>query len=381
MLLLLCLGLGACGQPAMLEQLSADSTCRATVHLGGASEPAAEEADSVASEQPADVEWLLPPTSADVRQLNAWCAAVGPAVLGHWSEPLGTPVSEEAGQGDGDTTAVAAPGPAIDSLLVVSWNVHIGGGELERLVGEIRSGEITGQPVEHFVLLLQEAYRGGEVIPPYDAGLPGGSGVKAAPPNRERKDIVRVAREHALDLFYAPSMRNGTDEDRGNAILSTLPLQEPFAVELPVARQRRVAVGGYIGGKSSSLSPRMLVMSVHLESDAAGLVDDDAARMAQAQALLESLDDEGPAVVAGDFNTRSYGTRSELVGRMLQAYPDTPPFPTGPTYVRAFGIYRLYLDYMFFRLPAGAEATYWRLPTPYNSDHYPLVGWVILDGV
>ena len=374
----------------MLEELSADSTCRTTIHVGPASVRTAETVDTVASDdqaadsvpaEPNEVRWLLPRSSGDVQQLNAWCAAVGPAIVGGWAEPLGTPVSADAPATPGDTTGAAELGPSIDSLLVVSWNVHVGGGELERLVEEIRSGEITGQPVEHFVLLLQEAYRGGELLPSYDPSLPGGSGVDAEPLTGERKDIARIAREQALDVFYAPSMRNGTEEDRGNAILSTLPLQEPFAVELPVARQRRVAVGAYIGGKSGALPLRMLLSSVHLESDAAGLLDDEAARMAQAEALLESLEDQGPAVVAGDFNTRGSGTRSELVGRMLQAFPDTPPFPTGPTYVRAFGIYRLYLDYMFFRLPDPARATYWRLPTPYNSDHYPLVGWVLLDGV
>ena len=41
-------------------------------------------------------------------------------------------------------------------------------------------------------------------------------------------------------------MRNGepgvTSEDRGNAILSTLPLSDLTAIELPLERQRRVAL-------------------------------------------------------------------------------------------------------------------------------------------
>ena len=43
-------------------------------------------------------------------------------------------------------------------------------------------------------------------------------------------------------------MRNGPElrEDRGNAIISTEPLLDPFALELPLARQRRVALGAAV---------------------------------------------------------------------------------------------------------------------------------------
>jgi len=46
-------------------------------------------------------------------------------------------------------------------------------------------------------------------------------------------------------------MRNGEHEgiaeDRGNAIVSTMPLQRPRLIELPLQRQRRV--GGHGGGR------------------------------------------------------------------------------------------------------------------------------------
>ena len=68
---------------------------------------------------------------------------------------------------------------------------------------------------------------------------------RTAPPHPI--DIVAISRELGLSLIYVPSMRNGGSpddpaEDRGNAILSTLPLSEPVAVELPGERQRRVVI-------------------------------------------------------------------------------------------------------------------------------------------
>ena len=51
-------------------------------------------------------------------------------------------------------------------------------------------------------------------------------------------------------MLYAPSMRNGESagggEDRGNAIVSTLPLADPTVIELPLERQRRVVVAASI---------------------------------------------------------------------------------------------------------------------------------------
>lgn len=346
--------LAGCGQPPMLDELSPDSTCRRTMLVGSTVE-----ADSARRER-LTVRWRLPEEVDEVRQLNAWCAAVGPAAVGGWAPP-----------------ADSAP---VDSIALVAWNVHVGGGALRRLVEDLRSGALTGQgAVDHFVLLLQEAHRGGATVPSFDASLPGGSGVYDPPPGGVRQDIVRDAEALGLDLFYAPSMRNGRTEDRGNAILSTLPLEELTAIPLPVARQRRVAIAAELSGARSDGEPwRLQVASVHLESDAAGLANDAVARMRQARALLETLPEHRLAVAAGDFNTRRGALETELVNTMRRAYPDTPPFPPGPTYRRAWGLYRLYLDYMFFRLPDGAHARYDRVADPYGSDHYPLVGWVRL---
>ena len=58
------------------------------------------------------------------------------------------------------------PAPVIDRLAVITWNVHVGSGDVADVVRRLRTGEYTGgPPVEHFVLLLQEAYRRDTAVP------------------------------------------------------------------------------------------------------------------------------------------------------------------------------------------------------------------------
>ena len=66
------------------------------------------------------------------------------------------------------------------------------------------------------------------------------------PRDPESMDIDDHAASLGLSILYVPSMRNGPDlrEDRGNAIISTEPLLDPFALELPLARQPRRARRG-----------------------------------------------------------------------------------------------------------------------------------------
>lgn len=373
--LLAALALAGCGEVPLLEELSPEQSCRRTMTVGpvGVPVPVAAAldsvpADSVAPERPA-VRWWAPEDDAQQDQLNAWCAAVGPAVFGGWADP---------------------PTARVDSIAVVSWNVHIGGGDLHGIVRDLREGAFTaGRPVDHFVLLLQEAYRKDDTVPAFDPALPFGSGSSASPPSGTGGDIVADAEALGLSLFYAPSMRNGegrggAPEDRGNAILATLPLTDPLAIELPVARQRRVVASAALvlgtPADSAAAEPpfRLQVASVHLENDASGLASNERARLVQTEALLEGLPDEGPAVAAGDFNTWTRAQNEATIGVMLEAFPDTPAFPPGHTYQRGFGFVRRYLDYIFYRVPDGARVRTRRIPDPYGSDHFPLVGWVVL---
>ena len=161
--------LAACGEVARLEELAPDRTCRRTLHVGPlgvpertvtalatddredrTADPGEEETDAGAGNEPSEtptgpqeVDWRGPGEGEQRSLLNAWCAAVGPALFGGWADP---------------------PVGRVDSIAVVAWNVHVGGGDLRRLVDDLRAGRLTdGRPVDHYVLLLQEAFRKDDV--------------------------------------------------------------------------------------------------------------------------------------------------------------------------------------------------------------------------
>ena len=308
------------------------------------------------------VAWTLPASESDAAVLGRWCSGVGPVAM--------------------DAFEGASP-EAVDALVLVTWNVHVGGGDLVGFVQDLRSGALTGAPVESFVLLLQEAYREGSEVP-RDPGPYAMSRIDAQPRSGARIDVVEAARRLGLHLFYAPSMRNGgaaaagaNAEDRGNAILSTHPLEDLAAIELPFEVQRRVAVAGTLSATTREGHLWSLrVVSGHLDTRtrwSRALDSFGAARARQAEALLQAL--EGPAVVLGaDLNTWSAGFLEEAVPLLRAGFPQTPEV-TGPTFLAA-GVLPRRLDHLLFRLPPGYQARAWRVDDRYGSDHFPLLAVV-----
>lgn len=277
-----------------------------------------------------------------------------------------------------------APAP-IDRLAVVSWNIHEDGGDVDDLIRRLRRGEFTGgEPIEAFVLLLQEATRRDGTVP---AHLPEGSPVPRSISSHRGSRGTGIGRfaDEGLAVFYAPSMRNGGTranddaEDRGNAILSTLPLLEPRIVELPLEHQRRVAVAATVDGRTRAGVPwRLDLVNVHLDTALALQHGGPfAARARQVRALLEAL---GPprhpaagrdaAVIAGDLNTWR-GAREPAVRILRGVFPDAPPADRAATWRGPFGMHAT-LDHIFVRgaLPPTRVT---RLPSRYGSDHYPLL--------
>ena len=319
------------------------------------------EAVLTSAAQPPDVTWRL---AGDGQRaaLDAWCRGVGPAVYG-----------------------VPTPSTSFDPavrLAVVSWNVNVGGGDLDALVADLRAGRLShGRPVEHFVLLLQEALRRGPAVPAIEGGQAGARRlVRAGRP----VEIDAFARRAGLSLFYVPSMRNGfmdegAAEDRGNAILSTLPLTDLRAIELPFERQRRVAAAATIVGTADTPVGRLdlpiTVASVHLDpfvsSRRLWLAGVAGARRRQARAIAEAVPASGPLVIGGDFNTW-LGVDEPALAEMRRI-SDPGPLPREATFANG-----RVLDYLFFRIPAPGRWTSARAPRTYGSDHYPLVGWIEL---
>ena len=324
------------------------SGCATTPELVATRAPDACHARSLAH-----VRWFVPEPGGERHHLDAWCSAVGPPVFL---------------EGRRTTTPVTR-------LAVLSWNVHVGGGDVEHLVRLLRRGVLTaGQPIDHFVLLLQEVHRSGDAVPrDVDLGVGIPSPIRPSPPAGRRQDIVSVAEQLGLSLYYVPSMRNGppllTSEDRGNAILSTLPLDGLTAVELPFERQRRVAAVASVEVPTVASTPtRLTLVSVHLDNLAGprhGWVVTGPARRRQAAALLKAVPSAEPVVLAGDLNTW-FGFQDAAYRELARALPVEARDRRA-----TFGPLRL--DYVCLRLPTGWSASTVRLDSSYGSDHYPLL--------
>lgn len=328
-------------EPALLAD-----DCRHTEVVGGAL-------------LPERVKWTKAREEGDHAVLDRWCETVGPAVF------RARPAVEDS--------------LPIDSIAIVSWNTHVGGGDIERFVRDLRSGRFTkGDSVRHFVLLLQEVYRVSDSVPALTR-IATPSQIATNPPGGKRRDVVATANTLGLSLLYVPSMRNGqnTREDRGNAVLSTLPLEDPGAIDLPYERQRRVVATARLKGKGSAGRWDTKVASVHFDNrstNARIAASVGPARYRQAYALAEALKGEERIVVAGDFNTWGFGLFEKALPLLRAEFEDSPPAPEGITYVK--GKVQRRIDYMFFRLPDGWTARYDRIGTRYGSDHHPLLGWL-----
>lgn len=338
----------ACGAHAPIDRrANATSPCRQTVAL-------------VADQQVPTVSWVSPPAAAERAVIERWCEAVGPAVVG--------------------VPAAAGLAPPDDSVAIVSWNVHVGGGAVRAFVRDLRAGRYSrGRPVTDFVILLQEAYRHDPRVPDVTTGAGLAAAIVSGTNDAPRTDVVEAARELGLSFWYVPSMRNGPDdEDRGNAILSTFPLESLTAVELPFERQRRVALAATVRGRSSSGAPwSVRVVNTHLDNLGAlrhAWVLSGPARARQVSALLAALPAGEPTVLGGDLNTW-FGSWDPayrvLASRFRKRHPTDP---------RATFLGLLRLDHLFLDLPDGWRARVERLDDRLGSDHYPIVAWVDATG-
>ncbi|TFG50435.1 MAG: endonuclease/exonuclease/phosphatase family protein [Gemmatimonadales bacterium] len=305
------------------------------------------------------VTWITPADEGDRTELERWCATVGPALVA--AEPArGAPAS-------------------VEQFAVISWNQNVGAGRLRQLVADLEAGVFTdGVPVSQFILLLQEAYREGSEIPgnpPASAPVP--------PRIREddlegvaRGDIVALARALGLGFFYAPSMRNGREEpgepreDRGNAILSTLPLEGFQVVTLPHERQRRAAILATVKVPGGPGTPSAIQLaSLHLDvwpSILPALLDP-SRRNRQVGGFLTAAPDSGiPALVGADLNALSSTDPQVLLLRARwPSWEETSPCRTRG---------RFCTDYLFTGDLAEWEASPYRvIEDDYGSDHLPIL--------
>ena len=279
------------------------------------------------------VRWLAPSDAGHRRKLRSWCDAVGPVVA---HAPAGP----------------AAPGDR--PLVIVSWNTGVGRGDLPGLVRDVRSHH----PEAQLVLLLQEAYRAGTVPDQCPEGSRRARAI-GRPRSPGSEDINILARRLGMHAVYAPSMRNGVDcaaeprEDRGNAILSTMPLSEVAVIELPFARQRRLALAARVHQGARPL----LVVSTHFDTLRGHK------RMARAIAqAIGLLAWTGPVVIGGDFNSTLV-----LDAGIREMRKHFAELDCGRGATHAWGR----LDHVFIGLQDGPFPC--RIGEQHGSDHRPLI--------
>jgi len=256
-----------------------------------------------------------------------------------------------------------------DAITIVSWNTAVGGADV---VGFVRSLPATDRPL---VLLLQEVYREGSAVPSRLDGDAAFAGRLGSLTDLDSRQVEEIGRRLGLAVYYVPSMRNGgsiSDEDRGNAILSNLPLTDLQAMELPFERQRRVAIAATLTGYDTTGEPwRVRVVSTHLDNMAGikrGWIGAEYGRARQARSLASLLDDGEPTILAGDFNTW-FGFSDQAYMEAVRVFPETRVTDRRPTFR---GMLRL--DHVFYRVAPGWRVEFERAASRYGSDHYPLVG-------
>lgn len=274
-------------------------------------------------------------------------------------------------------TAASTQPPSFDDLTVLSWNAHLAEGELPRLVEELQTGKLTGTPVRHFVITVQELYRRGDAVPAFDPLDRTAHAI--VPRDPESPDVDDFAASLGLSIYYVPSMRNGAalHEDRGNAIVSTEPLHDPIALELPLARQRRVALAAAIDVQTAEGVRRLQIVDAHLEplSSPKSLWVFKDPRPAQVRAIRHLLDQPrftDPAnagvILGGDFNTVRGGAGET-------AYRIAREWGTSLTTEDRRATHMMgRLDFLFFRLADGWTASTERIDDRFGSDHHPVLG-------
>jgi endonuclease/exonuclease/phosphatase family metal-dependent hydrolase len=303
------------------------------------------------------VHWFAAPPE-DTDRLESWCRAVG--------APLIVTALNRGSRGV----------PSLLDLVVVTWNAHLADGQLTHLIADLRAGALTdGQPVEHFVLLVQELYRRGEDVPDFAPNAR--SAYAILPRDPSAPDATDYARELGLSIAYVPSMRNGAElkEDRGNAIISSEPLDDVFALELPFERQRRVVAGAAITIHAGQQTKRLQLVDTHLEplASPSNLWIFRNPRRRQVAAILDLMQqprfqqDSVGTVIGGDFNTVQGGAR-ESAYRRIRAWSRSLR-TEDPRSTHLMGR----LDYVFARLSPEWSVTTTRISEKYGSDHHPVL--------
>lgn len=334
------------------------------------------------------VDWYFPEGSEDNEQLDLWCQEVGPVVID--SLPMASFGALRGG----------------DSLAIAVWNTDAGAGYLEAFVRTEMGVQCAGPAsrlrpsATHFVVLVQEALRRTEQLRPVDESWSVPPPVKEERHPGSRLGVDEVAAKCGLSVVYAPAGRNGgkildgKGEDKGTAILSTLPLRDFIVIELPYEAARRVVVAATV---HDDRGDSLRIASVHLIATPPPwrvLQTGNSSRLRQALATVDALHlaearrspladtslQATSTVIAGDLNT--WSVRETTLKRLFTHFRDSPgvldeptrgPFPTDHLLFRKSDLEPVPVDGV---LPH----TYRRVDDAYYSDHHPIMAWFRFGG-
>jgi len=320
-------------------------------------------------------------TQSDKDELR-WYRAVGERdrrLAAQWCATVGSPEYRP------EATSQFPPWTAGQGLEVVSWNTYLGGGDVYRFLRNELGLDCASSPptlaegARPFVLLLQEVWR-------YDPGLPFVESSSVIPLTTDHgreveggPSLITVAERCGLAFVYVPSARNGPDTgtrpgvDKGNAVLSTLPLSSPVALDLPLEGGRKVAVGATVRAPGGE---RIRMVSVHLDVASTlvrTLVTGNQTRARQASGVIDGLEKaerDGPptaaTLVGADMNSW-VGTETALQ-LMWRAFPESPAWDSLGT-----AMLGLPTDHVFFRRGRSVRLDgerYRRIEDRYGSDHH-----------
>ena len=182
--------------------------------------------------------------------------------------------------------------------------------------------------------------------------------------------VKQIADELGMHYAWAapPSVKSGSEEETGVAILSIYPLTDVRRIVLPYEgpnKRRRVALGATLNVEGREWR----VYSAHGETRLAF-----GKKLEQLGSLLKDLSRypaDMPAIIVGDFNTWEPGADRKIIKLFSDAGMKTP-FGTESTFSRRvlFVPIQFRLDWIWLR---GVEPTEFGIDKKIEiSDHWPL---------
>lgn len=170
------------------------------------------------------------------------------------------------------TLGLLTPACVSQELHLLSWNLLHGADDRGQLNLPAKGAFIAAQKAD--LVFLQEIDR---------------NCVRSGSEDQMRSLGAQTGMDPAFGVFM--SYDGG---EYGMGMLSALPVLSTRSIQLPEGNEPRVALAREV----RVLGRPLLAVSVHFN-----WIEDDAARFAQAQALLEEVNRTGlPCIVAGDFN-------------------------------------------------------------------------------